>query len=389
MLQSGETVKLNEIHFRKMEKVNNENLLENRKIQVQVNGIGRSIPALHAESMIRREWVTFIGPPDPEQELKVPGAKELWLDRCDLVLDDLKFLLKSPYHVFWSQIRFDCDLHASLGRLLKRLPRFHDKYAVYPDEEIHDHITQVCSYSFHVFLRMSTRKETLNDYMSIEFFSEMIYNNFLLDIPKIFDICSIFYDGNQKLLAKMIENLFSSQPKYFDDLKLCSKSIMESVSTLSIKIEEYLQSRQSLATNEFEDLIMYATDLILSLTSLIECKYIYLSSSSVFVIDLDFIHYLLNKFDFFFLCIILGYPKATEVFFKHSPDFTLKLSYLYQHGLVDTENKIFEERMSENINFPQAEYLQSRLLLSRTKLVLIVRSTINHNLLKGQANIYN
>ena len=105
---------------------------------------------------------------------------------------------------------------------------------------------------------------------------------------------------------------------------------------------------------------------------------------------MDFIHYLLNKSDFIlFLCIILGYPKATEVFFKHSPDFTLKLSYLYQHGLVDTENKIFEERMSENINFPQAEYLQSRLLLSRTKLVLIVRSTINHNLLKGLANIYN
>ena len=82
--------------------------------------------------------------------------------------------------------------------------------------------------------------------------------------------------------------------------------------------------------------------------------------------------------------IILGYPKATEIFFIHSPDFTLKLSCLYQHGLVDTENKIFEERMSENIDFPQAEYLQSRLMLSRTKLILIIRSTINHNLLKSK-----
>ena len=281
-----------------MEKGNNENALENRKIQVKVNGIGRSIPALHAESMIRREWVTFIGPPDPEQELKVPGAKELWLDRCELVLEDLKFLLKSPYHVFWSQIRFDCDLHAALGRLLKRLPRFHDRYAVYPDQHIHDHLITLRRYSFHVFLRMSTRKETLDDYMSPEFFSDMVYNNFLLDIPKIFDITGIFYDGNQKLVAKMIENLFSSQPKYLDDLKLCSKSIMESVNTVTLKIEEYLQSRQSLATNEFEDLILYATDLVLSLTSLIECKYFSSSCGSVLnLISFSFLayHFRLSK----------------------------------------------------------------------------------------------
>ena len=96
----------------------------------------------------------------------------------------------------------------------------------------------------------------------------------------------------------MIENLFSSQPKYLDDLKLCSKSIMESVNTVTLKIEEYLQSRQSLATNEFEDLILYATDLVLSLTSLIECKYFASSCGSVLnLISFSFLayHFRLSK----------------------------------------------------------------------------------------------
>lgn len=39
-------------------------------------------------------------------------------------------------------------------------------------------------------------------------FGEIIYNNFLFDIPKILDLCVLFGKGNSQLLHKMIGELF-------------------------------------------------------------------------------------------------------------------------------------------------------------------------------------
>lgn len=38
-------------------------------------------------------------------------------------------------------------------------------------------------------------------------FGEIIYNNFLFDIPKILDLCVLFGKGNSQLLHKMIGEL--------------------------------------------------------------------------------------------------------------------------------------------------------------------------------------
>lgn len=39
-------------------------------------------------------------------------------------------------------------------------------------------------------------------------FGEIIYDNFLFDIPKILDLCVLFGKGNSQLLHKMIGELF-------------------------------------------------------------------------------------------------------------------------------------------------------------------------------------
>ena len=47
-------------------------------------------------------------------------------------------------------------------------------------------------------------------------FGDILYENFLFDIPKMMDIC-VLYGGessaNTPLLRKMLENIFSKQPK--------------------------------------------------------------------------------------------------------------------------------------------------------------------------------
>jgi activating signal cointegrator complex subunit 2 len=69
--------------------------------------------------------------------------------------------------------------------------------------------------------------------MSPEVFAQLIYNNYLFDIPKMFDLC-VLYKKNE-ILAKIIENLFTTQKKYFDDFKICVKDIIKVINSINLK----------------------------------------------------------------------------------------------------------------------------------------------------------
>ncbi len=63
------------------------------------------------------------------------------------------------------------------------------------------------------------------NFMDRNAFASIIYDNFLFDIPKILDLC-VLYKQNP-VLNKLIENLFTSQPNYYDDFKMCIKDIIK------------------------------------------------------------------------------------------------------------------------------------------------------------------
>eukprot|EP00064_Thunnus_orientalis_P021882 superscaffoldBa00006938_g22052 len=63
-------------------------------------------------------------------------------------------------------------------------------------------------------------------------FGEIIYDNFLFDIPKILDLCMLFGKGNSQLLHKMIENIFTQQPSYYSDLDETVPTVLEVFDTI-------------------------------------------------------------------------------------------------------------------------------------------------------------
>ena len=95
--------------------------------------------------------------------------------------------------------------------------------------------------------------------MSPEYFARIIYDNFLFDVPRILDICSLFNEGNKNLVEKVIMNLFKHQPKYLQDVKSVSMTIMEAFSAVSAKVLDSFASRLNIKA--FEDLVVYAADL--------------------------------------------------------------------------------------------------------------------------------
>ena len=61
---------------------------------------------------------------------------------------------------------------------------------------------------FLVYLRLSTYKESQSDYFSPEYYANLIYDKYIIDIPKLLDICSLFPDCNKEITKKMVANVF-------------------------------------------------------------------------------------------------------------------------------------------------------------------------------------
>ena len=55
----------------------------------------------------------------------------------------------------------------------------------------------------------------------------MIYDNYIFDVPRLLDICSLYAVNNKELLTKMVGNIFKQQPAYNHDLQHAIQSIQE------------------------------------------------------------------------------------------------------------------------------------------------------------------
>ncbi|XP_054531752.1 activating signal cointegrator 1 complex subunit 2 isoform X12 [Pan troglodytes] len=128
---------------------------------------------------------------------------------------------------------------------------------------------------FLTFLRMSTHKESKDHFISPSAFGEILYNNFLFDIPKILDLCVLFGKGNSPLLQKMIGNIFTQQPSYYSDLDETLPTILQvfsnilqhcglqgdGASTTPQKLEERGRLTPSdMPLLELKDIVLYLCD---------------------------------------------------------------------------------------------------------------------------------
>ncbi|XP_040859389.1 activating signal cointegrator 1 complex subunit 2 isoform X10 [Ochotona curzoniae] len=169
---------------------------------------------------------------------------------------------------------FDETLQKCLDSYLRYVPRKFDEW-VAPSPEVADMEKHLHRSVFLTFLRMSTHKESKEHFLSPAAFGEILYNNFLFDIPKILDLCVLFGKGNSPLLQKMIGNIFAQQPSYYNDLDETMPTILqvfsnilqhcglqgEGASTTPQKLEERGRLTPSdMPLLELKDIVLYLCD---------------------------------------------------------------------------------------------------------------------------------
>uniref|UniRef100_UPI003AAFBC27 activating signal cointegrator 1 complex subunit 2 isoform X1 n=1 Tax=Centroberyx gerrardi TaxID=166262 RepID=UPI003AAFBC27 len=194
-------------------------------------GKERCLPALHPD---RKEERCFV-PYKPLPENGSPAQVEEFLEHAKFITDDLEWLLALPHDKFWCQVVFDESLQKCLDSYLRHAPRGLDPAALPSSPAVADMQRAVHRAVFMTFLRMATHKESKENFLTPAVFGEIIYENFLFDIPKILDLCVLFGKGNTQLLHKMIENIFTQQPSYYVDLDETVPAVLQVFDTILVR----------------------------------------------------------------------------------------------------------------------------------------------------------
>ncbi|XP_056131529.1 activating signal cointegrator 1 complex subunit 2 [Lampris incognitus] len=191
-------------------------------------GKGRTLPALHPERKEERCFVPYMPPPEDGS----PAQVEEFLEHSRFITEDLEWLLALPHDKFWCQVVFDESLQNCLDSYLRHAPRGLDPTALPSSQAVMDMQRCIHRAVFMTFLRMATHKESKENFLTPAVFGEIIYENFLFDIPKILDLCVLFGKGNSQLLHKMLENIFTQQPCYYSDLDAAVPSVLQVFDTI-------------------------------------------------------------------------------------------------------------------------------------------------------------
>ncbi|XP_077457249.1 activating signal cointegrator 1 complex subunit 2 [Stigmatopora argus] len=315
-------------------------------------GKERTLPALHPDRKEDRLFVPYV----PLSADACSAEVEEFLERSTFILEDLEWLLELPHDKFWCQVVFDRSLQKCLDSYVHHAPRGLDLGSAPSSPEVVETNQSLHQAVFYAFLRMATHKESKENFITPAVFGEIVYENFLFDVPKIMDLCVLFGKGNGPLLHKMIENVFTQQPSYYRDLDETVSTILEVFDSIEEKCglrrevagEPLKLSAQkqptavSMTQQDFLDIILYLCD----------------TSSTLYA--------------FFSV-----FPSACTTF--HSNGFLCRLSSFYETIVPDLE-KAFLKRDFEDTSLQEDAW--QRLSHSRRKLLETAHLLLHHTCLQ-------
>lgn len=212
---------------------------------------------------------------------------EEWKDRLKFISDDLHWLLQQPHNKFWCQVIHDNTLQNLLDTYLRFSPRSYDVVYKLPEDvqSLHNEVHRLV---FMTCLRMATYKESQEHHITPSVFGEILYENFLFDIPKIFDLCVLYGEGNGPILTKMVDNIFTQQPSYNDDLRCAIPTVLQVFRDIGEKCGLEIDKQGSLSPqkltsprkdnsqlmtmiiSDFQDIVLYLADIALTLANFLE-----------------------------------------------------------------------------------------------------------------------
>ena len=313
--------------------------LEKRVIPVNnKNGHLKDAPAVHKVWVEARTWTRYETPPDAG-EINLPGAVDSWLVTTRAISSQLSWLLRLPCNVFWSQLCHDENLTRWLADVMETFPREHDRQAWWTERVREAHKT-ILQKLFLVHVRLCTYKESNRDFFSPEYWGELLYEKCLLGLPRLLDICVLFFPCNKSITAKMVGNVLKQQPLFYNDLVECSLTMLAALDSCQEQFQLLSMSQPHMTElASFLEMINYTLDISVSLQSLVSV-----------------------------------YPPACDVL--HQTGLDVKLGGFYSQVLIPLSSLIEKYSSAGCLTQPETVSQQGRVRLARHNILATIRATV-------------
>ncbi|GFR47557.1 hypothetical protein Agub_g9282, partial [Astrephomene gubernaculifera] len=191
--------------------------------------------------------------------------------------DDLARLLSLPAAEFWSIVRSDDSLHVCLDTYLRYKRRVYDDFR--EDVEGASALSQqLARRVFMVLLRMVTPRERDPGGPPREQQAQLLYDMWLLDVPKLMDVAVLYGTHNRQLTRTFLSQVFSLQPRYLSDLAslapLLAGNLAEVAARCGAAAERALRAGAAAAgeqVKELRDAVDYLRDATVTLAAFVSC----------------------------------------------------------------------------------------------------------------------
>lgn len=70
-----------------------------------------------------------------------------------------------------------------------------------------------------IFARLVTAKESPSEYMNPSYLGNLLYEKFIISIPTLMDLCQQYGKSNKKVVEKIVNTVFTLEPRYCADLE--------------------------------------------------------------------------------------------------------------------------------------------------------------------------
>lgn len=120
-----------------------------------------------------------------------------------------------------------------------------------------------------IVCRLITNKESDSEFMSKEKQAEIIYSNFIITVPMVFDMVALYGHSNKPLMQKIVSTLLKIEPKYGNDFKAGVKFIQSSFDAMRSQLEMIEKENTELFV-KYEDLSLYLMNVATTLNLIVD-----------------------------------------------------------------------------------------------------------------------
>ncbi|XP_053949025.1 activating signal cointegrator 1 complex subunit 2 [Anastrepha ludens] len=241
----------------------------------------RFIPALHKHWAPRENFTIYVGLLTQYGRAKSGVELDEWQYNSNCFCNDMNFLLNCHHHEFWSYMVFQKTALAAVVSFLQRSTPFYLNVwtQLVSQQTIIDLYEQILQLVLRIVCRLITNRESDEAWLTIEHQRELIYKNFLISVPMLFDLLMAVGDAdaqNTAVLRRIFDSILRIEPNYKKDLLAASAFFRTAFRSIQTQAEnEGFEGAgggdlDENAETPYDDVALYTLDCAYSLSVLLE-----------------------------------------------------------------------------------------------------------------------